>query len=125
MTSALRLYHTAVRTAVRQTSTQPIENSKTQHDTIYPKASLDQHFIESSSMETLTAERHPEGLFAPLFEKDWETALTVILHSPHWAKRAHPVLDLPLDVAIRRGAPVEVVTALLEAYPDAMTIPDL
>jgi hypothetical protein len=75
-------------------------------------------------METLAAERHPEGLYAPLFEQDWETALTVILHSPHYTKGVHPVLDLPLHVAIRKGAPVEVVTALLEAYPDATTIRD-
>jgi hypothetical protein len=73
-------------------------------------------------METLAAERHPEGLYAPLFEQDWETALTVILHSPHYTKGVHPVLDLPLHVAIREGAPVAVVTALLEAYPDAATI---
>jgi hypothetical protein len=82
-------------------------------------------------METLTAERHPEGLFAPLLRQDWETALTVILHSPHWAKRVDPmegsplhVVGLPLNVAIHWGAPVEVVTALLEAYSDAMTIPN-
>jgi hypothetical protein len=74
-------------------------------------------------METLTAERYPEGLFAPLTRKDWETALTVILHSPHYAKRVDPMLvGLPLRYAIQGGAPVEVVTALLEAYPDAMTI---
>ncbi len=73
-------------------------------------------------METLTAERHPEGLIAPLLRKDWETALTVILHSPHYTKRVHSVHGLPLSVAIRGGAPVEVVTALLEAYPDATTI---
>jgi hypothetical protein len=85
---------------------------------------VDQHIIESSSMETLTAERHPEGLLAPLYRQDWKTALTVILHSPHWTKRVHPVLDLPLHVAIRKGAPVEVVTALLETYPDATTIPN-
>jgi hypothetical protein len=82
--------------------------------------------IESSSMETLTAgERHPEGLFTPLLRQDWETALTVILHSPHWAKSVNPMrsyIGLPLHVALRRGAPVEVVTALLEAYPDATTI---
>jgi hypothetical protein len=30
----------------------------------------------------------------------------------------------PLHAAIRRGAPVEVVTALLEAYPNATTIPN-
>jgi hypothetical protein len=34
------------------------------------------------------------------------------------------MLDLPLRVAIRRSAPVEVVTALLEAYPNATTIRD-
>jgi hypothetical protein len=73
-------------------------------------------------METLTAERHPEGLFAPLFEKDWKTALTVILDSPHWTKRVDPREGLPLHVAICKGAPFEVVTALLEAYPDATTI---
>jgi hypothetical protein len=74
-------------------------------------------------METLTAgERHPEGLFAPLSNKDWETALTVILHSPHYAKRVHAVHGSPLRVAIGQGAPVKVVTALLEAYPDATTI---
>jgi hypothetical protein len=82
----------------------------------------DQHIIESSSMETLTAERYPEGLIAPLFGQDWETALTVILHSPHYTKR---VVPLPLRVAVLRSAPVEVVTALLEAYPDATTIRDI
>jgi hypothetical protein len=111
-----------------KTSTQPIENSKTQHNktqhgTIYPKTSIDQHIIESSSMDTLTAERHPEGLLAPLLRKDWETALTVILHSPHYTKRVDPTNGSPLHVAIPRGAPVEVVTALLEADPDAATIP--
>jgi hypothetical protein len=75
-------------------------------------------------METLTAERHPEGLYSPLIRQDWETALTVILHSPHYTKRVDPIKDLPLHVAIRWGAPVEVVTALLEAYPDATTIRD-
>jgi hypothetical protein len=75
-------------------------------------------------METLTAERHPEGLIAPLLRKDWETALTVILHSPHWTKRVDPMQRSPLNVAIHRDAPVEVVTALLEAYPDATTIPN-
>jgi hypothetical protein len=73
-------------------------------------------------METLTAERHPEGLFAPLFRRDWETALTVILHSPHYTKRVDMLQHSPLVVAILRGAPVEVVTALVEAYPDATTI---
>jgi hypothetical protein len=73
-------------------------------------------------METLTAERHPEGLFAPLLNKDWETALTGILLSPHYTKRrVDPTNCSPLHVAIRVGAPVEVVTALLEAYPDATT----
>jgi hypothetical protein len=57
-----------------------------------------------------------------LLRRDWETALTVILHSPHYTKRVHPVLDLPLHDAVRKGAPLEVVTALLEAYPDATTI---
>jgi hypothetical protein len=75
-------------------------------------------------METLDGERHPEGLLAPLFEKDWETALTVILHSPHYTKRrVGPIRGSPLNVAIRAGAPVDVVTALLEAYSDAATIP--
>jgi hypothetical protein len=78
--------------------------------------------MESSSLETLTAERHPEGLIAPLRRQDWETALTVIVHSPHYTKRADPMAGLPLNVAIRSGAPVEVVTALLETYPDATTI---
>jgi hypothetical protein len=32
------------------------------------------------------------------------------------------MLGLPLHVAFLRGAPVEVVTALLEAYPDTTTI---
>jgi hypothetical protein len=73
-------------------------------------------------METLTAERHPEGLIVPLSRKDWETALTVILHSPHWTKRVDPMLGYPLNTAFHRGAPAEVVTALLEAYPDATTI---
>jgi hypothetical protein len=72
-------------------------------------------------METLAGERHPEGLIGPLFEKDWETALTVILHSPHWTKSVNWMEGLPLNSAIRRGAPVEVVTALLEAS-DAATI---
>jgi hypothetical protein len=73
-------------------------------------------------METLPAERHPEGLIAPLSRKDWETVLTVILHSPHYTKRVDPMEGLPLYSAIRMGAPAEVVTALLEAYPDATTI---
>jgi hypothetical protein len=73
-------------------------------------------------MDTLTAERHPEGLIAPLLRKDWETALTVILHSPHYTKREHSVHGSPLNAAILWGAPVEVVTALLEAYSDATTI---
>jgi hypothetical protein len=83
---------------------------------------MDQHIIESSSMETLTGETHPEDLFALLFGKDWETALVVILHSPHHTKRVNSMERLPLHVAILRGAPVEVVTALLEAYPDATKI---
>jgi hypothetical protein len=107
---------------VRQTSTQSIEHSKTQHVTIYPKTSIDQRIIESSNMETLPAERHPEGLIAPLLNKDWKTALTVILQSPHWTKRAHPVQSFPLHVSILMGAPVEVMTALLEAYSYAATI---
>jgi hypothetical protein len=74
-------------------------------------------------METLPAERHPEGLIAPLWSKNWETTLTVILHSPHWTKRVNSMQRSPLDVAILVGAPVEVMTALLEAYPDAPTIP--
>jgi hypothetical protein len=84
--------------------------------------SIDQHIIESSSMDTLTTERHPEGLVDQLLNKDWEIVLTVILHSPHYTKREHPRDGLPLKVAIRRGAPVDVVTALLEAYSDATTI---
>jgi hypothetical protein len=71
---------------------------------------------------TLTGERHPEGLMKPLTEKDWETALTVILHSPHYTKRLHTWRGLPLHVAIFRGAPLEVVTALLEAYPESATL---
>jgi hypothetical protein len=71
-------------------------------------------------METLTADRHPEGLINPLEQKDWETALTVILHSPHWT-RVNPRRGLsPLHLAFCRAAPVEVLIALLEAYPDAM-----
>jgi hypothetical protein len=73
-------------------------------------------------METLTGERHPEALIAPLKTKDWKTALTVILQSPHYTKRADPMQRLPLHVAVLRGAPIEVVTSLLEAYPDATTI---
>jgi hypothetical protein len=61
-------------------------------------------------------------LYAPLKRQDWETALTVILHSPHYTKGVHSMLDLPLHVAIRLGAPVEVATALVEAYPDATKI---
>jgi hypothetical protein len=93
-----------------KTSTQPIENIKTQHGTIYPKTSVDQHIIESRSMETLTGdERHPEGLIAPLLNKDWETALTVILHFPHYTKRSLNTREgFPLHAAIRRGAPVKV-----------------
>jgi hypothetical protein len=78
-------------------------------------------------METLTAgERHPEGLIAPLLRQDWKTTLTVILHSPHYTKIVDLMsgMGLPLNVAIRKGAPVEVVTALLEAYSDAATIPN-
>jgi hypothetical protein len=74
-------------------------------------------------METLSAERHPEDLIVPLFSRHWETALAVILHSPHYTKRVDPRERSPLIVAIKMGAPVEVVTALLEAYPDATTIP--
>jgi ankyrin repeat protein len=70
-------------------------------------------------MQTLTDDRHPEGLINPLDQKDLETALTVILHSPHWTKRVCSMHDLPLHFAYRRGVPIEVVTALLEAYPDA------
>jgi hypothetical protein len=70
-------------------------------------------------METLTAGRHPEGLIAPLLNEDWETVLTVILHSPHYTKSVDPIEGLPLHVAIEEGAPAKVVTALLEAYPDA------
>jgi hypothetical protein len=73
-------------------------------------------------MDTLNAERHPEGLIAPLRRQDWKTALTVILQSPHYTKRVDPREDFPLHTAIRRGAPVEVVTALLEADPNATTM---
>jgi hypothetical protein len=80
----------------------------------------------ASSMEIqeiMTAwKRHPEGLIAPLLRNDWETALTVILHCPHWTKRVNLMEGLPLNVAIGRGAPIEVVTALLGAFPDATTI---
>jgi hypothetical protein len=75
-------------------------------------------------METLTAERHPEGLIAPLIIQDWETALAVILQSPHYTKRGDWREESPLNVAISSGAPVEVVIALLEAYSDATTIGD-
>jgi hypothetical protein len=95
---------------------------------IYPKTSytgIDQHIIESSSMETLTAERHPESLIVPLLRNDWKTALTVILHSPHFTKTVVPREGVLLNVAFRSGAPVEVVTALLEAYPEATTIRNL
>jgi hypothetical protein len=113
--ASLILLHsaTAVRGRYAKSSTQPIEHSKTQHATIYPRTSIDQHIIESSSMETLTRERHPEGLFAPLWRKDWETALSVILHSPHYTKRVAWREGSPLNVAIEEGAPVEEVTALL------------
>jgi hypothetical protein len=71
-------------------------------------------------METLAADRHPEGLINPLEERDWETALTVILHSPHWTRRVPRRGLPPLHLAFCRAAPVEVLIALLEAYPDAM-----
>jgi hypothetical protein len=75
-------------------------------------------------METLTAgDRHLEVLIAPLLRRDWKTALAVILHSPHYTKRADPMQRSPLHVAVLKSAPVEVVTALIEAYPDATTIP--
>jgi hypothetical protein len=75
-------------------------------------------------METPTDEMYPEGLLRKaLTEKDWETALTVILHSPHYTKRHNTGRGLPLHIALYAGAPIEVVTALLEAYPDATTIP--
>jgi hypothetical protein len=70
-------------------------------------------------METLTVDRHPEGLINPLEQKDWEIALTVILHSPHSTKRVTSARGLPLHFAFCRAAPVEVLIALLEAYPDA------
>jgi hypothetical protein len=130
MTSALRLYHTSTLCYLCEDDTPkpPRSQLKTaKHNTsqsIYTETSKDQCIIESSSMETLTPERHPEGLIAPLWRKDWETALTVILHSPHYTKkRVDPTQRSPLNVAIGEGAPVEVVTALLEAYPDATTIP--
>jgi hypothetical protein len=63
--------------------------------------------------------RHPEGLIEPLERKDWETALTVILQSPHWTKKSSLTRCLPLHFAFCRAAPVEVLIALLEAYPDA------
>jgi hypothetical protein len=69
-------------------------------------------------METPTDEQHPEGLLIKsLTEKDWESALTVILHSPHYTKRRHT--GRGLHIALYAGAPIEVVAALLEAYPDA------
>jgi hypothetical protein len=78
------------------------------------------------TMETPTDKRHLKGLFVPLLKKDWETALTVIHQSPDYTKRRVDTvrgdIGLPLHVAILRGAPLEVVTALLEAYPDATTI---
>jgi ankyrin repeat protein len=83
------------------------------------KSNKTRHIIQTSSMQTLTVDRHPEGLINPLDQKDWDTALTVILHSPHWTKRVSPMRGLPLHVAYREGAPIEVLTALLEAYPDA------
>jgi hypothetical protein len=75
--------------------------------------------METSSMETLTVDRYPAGLINPLEQKDWETALTVILHSPHSTKRINSARGLPLHFAFCRAAPVEVLIALLEAYPDA------
>ena len=74
-------------------------------------------------METPTDEKHPEGLLTKtLTEQDWESALTVILHLPHSTKKRNTGRGLPLHIAMYAGAPVEVVTALLEAYPDATTI---
>jgi hypothetical protein len=77
-------------------------------------------------MAILADKRHLKGLFVPLLKKDWETTLTVILHSPDYTKRrvntVRGDIGLPLHVAILRGAPIEVVTALLEAYPDAAAI---
>jgi hypothetical protein len=75
-------------------------------------------------METLTGERYPESLIAALLRNDWETTLTVILHSPHYTKRVDPRERSPLNIAIGGGAPVEVVTALLIAHPDATTMPN-
>jgi hypothetical protein len=77
------------------------------------------YIIETSIMEALTVDRHPLGLIEPLERKDWKTALTVILHSPHWTKRLSLTRCFPLHAAYHTGAPIEVVTALLEAYPDA------
>jgi hypothetical protein len=54
----------------------------------------------------LSGVSHPGGLIAPLYSHDWETALTVILHSPHYTKRSvNSMEDLPLHVAIKMGAP--------------------
>jgi hypothetical protein len=104
-----------------------LKAKKTRHNLYKDINRSDQRIIETSSMETLTvtAERHPEGLITPLLNKNWETALTVILHSPHYTKRVNWIERAPLDVAFRMGAPVEVVTALLEAYSGAATIPNL
>jgi hypothetical protein len=123
--ASLILLHsaTAART-VRQNLHSADCTKQKQHGTSYQKTSIDQHIIESSSMQTLTAERYPEGMIAPLLNKDWKTALTVVLHSPHWEKRVDPREGSPLIVAILGGAPVGVVTALLEACPDATTIGD-
>jgi hypothetical protein len=77
-----------------------------------------QLIIETSRMETVTGDRHPEGLINPSLKEDWETSLAVILHSPHSTRRVNP---MPLHIAFYAGAPVEVVTALLEAYPVAAT----
>ena len=110
-----------LRVRYAKSSTQPIEHIKKQHATIYPKTSINQHIIEGS-METPTAERHPEGLISRLYRQDWKTALTVILQSPHYTKRVDLMEGFPFHVAIRVGAPVEVVTALLETFPDATTI---
>jgi hypothetical protein len=83
------------------------------------KSNQIRHIIETSIMETLTDERHPEGLINPLSQKDWETALTVILHSPHYTKRRNTGRGMPLHMALYAGAPIEVLIALLEAYPNA------